>query len=176
MEVESRGEPHGPEHAEPVLLEPALRIPDRPDEPELQIPHAAHMVDRVLGPGDLQEPVDREVPALYVLPLVDGVCHGVRPPAVAVSVVPPKRGHFGDVVAVGHSDHAVAATELPRAREDRDHLVGKGACRDVAILHLQAQLLVADAAANPVGLVTATDQFADDAPRHTLIVGLSGAG
>ena len=67
-EPKPRGEPRGAEQSELVLGEPGDRVADGADDPGLDVGPTANEVEDLAAEGVEEHPVNREIPALGVVP------------------------------------------------------------------------------------------------------------
>ncbi len=155
LEAEHRGEPHGPQQPQLVFAEPGCRIADRSNNAAGQIVLPADEVDHLRSLGVVEQAVDREVAALGVVAgRAEG--DGVGMSAVGILGIAAERGHLDLAGPLGpddghHAEGRAHGQGSPPAEQLAD-LVGPGARRDVVILGIAAQQLIADATAGQIGL------------------------
>src|SRR6185295_2765310 len=104
-----------------------------------------------------EERVDGEVAALRVLARGAEV-DAARPAAVHVGVVRAERGDLERDALLDHQDDAELRPDRDRAREERLDGLRPGAGRDVEVLRMAPEELVAHAAAGEVRLVARVAQ------------------
>jgi hypothetical protein len=168
-EAEARREPHGAQHAQPILGDARARVADGPDGAGGEIGAATDEVDDLVGERIPVERIDGEVAALRVL-LGRAEVHGDGPATVDVGVVGAKRRHLDPLVPQQDEHHAELHAHRDGAREERAHDLGRRARRHVVICRRAAEQPIANAAAGEVGRMARVAQPADDASRALLAV------
>src|ERR1051326_5328739 len=150
-EVEARAEAQRPQDPEIVLLEPPVRVAHRANQLLSQVVRALEGVAPLVADRMVGDRVDREVAAREVVGERDAeLHHGV--PAVGADV-PAERGDLvGPVVPVEHRDGAVLDPHGNGALEQAPHCVRGGGGREIEVVVLEVQQVVADRAAHAPGL------------------------
>ncbi len=152
LKFESGREPDGAEHAEPVLLEPVLRISDRPQHAGLQVLTAADEVDDPTRTGILEESVDREVPP-------PGVRFGGtegnldRAAAVVIGAVGPKGRDLDHPPARGHQHDPEMRADAAGLRKEPRDLVRHRCGGDVNVGGVETEQVIPHTAPREVRLM-----------------------
>ena len=109
------GKAHRPHQAQGIFLKAAVRIPDRPQNPRLNVRHAIHIIHDAsgrVGKRFLKQAVHREVTAPGVFTRIREI-DGIRTAAVAVISVPPERGYLKTEALVKNQHYAEGGAHLP---------------------------------------------------------------
>ena len=171
-EVEARGELHGAQHADRVLLEPHLGVADRAHQLRVEIGEATDVVDDLLALDVIEQAVDREVAAAGVLGLVaeDVVAADQKIVLVLLARVGAEGRGLDDLRAEEHVGEAKPTADDPRVAERRLDLVGRCARRNVPVLGRATDEEIANATADQVRLESSAGQLAN----HAIRVGIDG--
>ena len=167
MEAHPRGEPHRPERPKVILTQPLIRIPHRPDHPRIQIRQAPDKVDdpplrTLTGVQRVEKQrVDREIPPTGIL-LRIREDHPIRAARVRVAVLAPEGRNLDRVPILGHQHDAEDLAHRTGPPEHRLDLLGRRIRRDIVILGMIPQQLVADAPPREIRDMTGIHEPTDD--------------
>ena len=166
-EVEARGELDRPDHPHRILLEADERVADRPDDAALEVRDPVDEVDDAVRLEVVEEAVDREVAAARVVldvpPLV--VAGDQEVIVIGGDRRRPEGARLDDLRAEEDVRELEAAADDPRVAEGLADLLGRGARGDVEVFGPTAEVEVADATTDQVGLVAVGEQLAHDLER-----------
>ena len=150
--LEPGTEAQAPQDPQVVLLKPPVRVADGADQPVLEVVRAVERVTPLVPPGVVGDRVNSEVaPGQVVHQRYAKLHYGVPPVGLDV---PPERGDFvRPVVPVQHRDRAVLDPHRDGALEELPDLGGRRGGREVEVVVLELEQVVADRAADAPRLV-----------------------
>jgi len=152
----SRTAAHGAHHAEAVLGEPIDGRADRAEPPRRDVRATAERIVELAGRRVVRHRVDDEIAAREILDERHAEHDMIGTPRVGVGALTAERGHLDVAVlaAPGHDRHgAVREAGGHGVAEQREHLIGMRARRDVPVARRAAEQCIADRAADGHGLV-----------------------
>ena len=159
---ESRRETYGAKHAEFILEEATSGITNGPHNVRAQILLTANVIEHFPGVVAHQQPVDGEVPPRNIL-----LCGGrendfIRVPAVGITNVPPKRGHFHLVASARYQNNSELRAYAYALWKQLQHRCRLCIGCDVVVRGLASEQQIAHATADEKCLVTlAYERIAD---------------
>ena len=157
--VQLSGEADGPEHAQPVLLEPLHRVSHTANDPALQVRLSTKGVyDRAVW--SQSHGVDGEVPAGQVVGEGGDKGHGVGAAAVSVPALTPEGGYLQTMPVQHHRHSAVVDARGDGVGKKALDLWGEGGGADIPVLGRAGQQQVPDAAAHGVSFKPGLPQSA----------------
>ena len=141
FEVERCGQPHGSDHPEGVLAEPAIGLTDRSKKPERKVIPTAVRVDKgglSAGSGTPGHRVHGEIASGQVFLDRLAELDGVRMAEVRVRNVAPEGGDFVLATGLTH-DHGAEPILVEGVREELLDALGRGVGGQVPVGRLAAQ-------------------------------------
>ena len=145
-EIQARGETRGAHHAQMILGEAIVGIPDRADDPGAQIAHPADGVDQAILEGIVVHAADGEVAALRVL--LDGAeADRRRTAAIDIRSVGAEGGDLERFALDDHHDDAELRAHRDGVVEQALHDLGTRIGRDVVILDGDSEQAIAHTSA-----------------------------
>src|SRR5579871_849680 len=115
--IESRGEPHGPQHTQMILAKPCLRVANSADHAIPKIILATDKIQNFMAVRIEQQSVDGEIAAQYVLAWIGFEGDSSRMPAIHISVVAAESGHLDLRVVLPDQNHTEVGTDEAGTRE-----------------------------------------------------------
>src|SRR6266404_5633162 len=92
--TEPRRKPHRAQHAQLVFRKPAVRFSDRPDDARSQVRLPINKIQYFPGVMPHDQPIDREVPPLYILLRRTCKGHLVWMPPIGITQIRTERCYF----------------------------------------------------------------------------------
>src|SRR6267378_1213439 len=160
-ELEARAEAQRPQNPQVVFLEPPVGVPHRADQLVLEIVGAVKRIAPFVPDGVVRDGVDREVPARQVIHQRHAELHH-RVPPVGLDVLAERGDLVLAVVLVEHRNGAMLDSHRHRALEQPAYLAGRRRGRQVEVVILDAQQVVADRAPDAPRLVARAFQLLGD--------------
>ena len=144
-----------------ILGEAVLGAAYGAQHPGVEIGDASDEVEHVLLHGVVEKRVDGEITAPCVF-LGVGEMDVVRVPPIGVGALAAEGGDLEFLPIEENKHHAKGSAHADGALEQSLDLLGPGRSGDIPVFGGGAKQLIADAAANHVGLVTMGAEGADD--------------
>ena len=169
--AEARGKAHSTKHAQLIFSEALMRTADRAYHAALKVFSALNIVQHLGRIGIEQQPVDGEVPALYVQTCILCKLHLVGMAAVRVSAVTAESSDLNMVIVASavriapnrNQHHTELCAHSVRLREELHYLLRRSRRGDIKVGRLASQQQVTHAAAHQIGRVALSSQRAGNA-------------
>ena len=160
-EVEPRAEAQRAQDPQVVLLEPPVGVPHRADQLVLEVVGAVERIAPLVSNRVIRDRVDGEIPARQVVHQRDPELHD-RVPPVGLDVLAERGDLVLAVLLVEHGDGAVLDPHRHGALEQPLHLAGRRRGRQVEVMILDPQQIVADRPPDAPRLVARAFQLFGD--------------